>query len=142
MEARRNKDGYMTFLSEEEERRLEAFHEEFRRRGGMSDEEMQARLKPVTIDEFFRELRERIQQTCAERENLINGYLHEIYGDSVPLLHLDNHEPVSFEYNRGNSSLVTENGISMNITIANKDINLESMNKILDKFQKYVQKRI
>jgi hypothetical protein len=49
---------------------------------------------------------------------------------------------VGFEYNRGNSSLVTENGISMNITIANKDINLECMNKILDKFQNYVQKRI
>jgi hypothetical protein len=132
MGARRNKDGYMTFLSEEAEKKIDDLREEFRRRGGMSSEELFARLNPVTIDEFFRELRERIQQTCAERENLINGYLHEIYGDSVPLLHLENHEPVSFEYNRGNSSLVTENGISMNINIANEDINLESMNKILD----------
>jgi hypothetical protein len=61
MEARRNKDGYMTFLSEEAEKKIEDLREEFRRRGGMSSEELFARLNPVTIDEFFRELREKIR---------------------------------------------------------------------------------
>jgi hypothetical protein len=61
MEARRNKDGYMTFLTEEEEKGIEALREEFRRRGGMSSEEMQARLKPITLDEFMRRLDERIE---------------------------------------------------------------------------------
>jgi hypothetical protein len=60
MGARRNKDGYMTFLTEEEERKLDAFHEEFVRKGGMSDAEMQARLKPITLDEFMQRLDERI----------------------------------------------------------------------------------
>jgi hypothetical protein len=61
MEARRNKDGYMTFFTEEEERNVDEFMEEFRRRGGMSDEEMQARLKPVTLDEFMREFSRQIR---------------------------------------------------------------------------------
>jgi hypothetical protein len=60
MEARRNKDGYMTFLTEEEEKGIEALREEFRRRGGMSSEELFARLKPITLDEFMRRLDERI----------------------------------------------------------------------------------
>jgi hypothetical protein len=61
MGARRNKDGYMTFLTEEEERKVDDFMEEFSRRGGMSDAEMQARLKPITLDEFMRRLDERIE---------------------------------------------------------------------------------
>jgi hypothetical protein len=61
MEARRNKDGYMTFLSKEEEKKIEDLREEFRRKGGMSSEELFARLKPVTLDEFMREFSEQIR---------------------------------------------------------------------------------
>jgi hypothetical protein len=61
MGARRNKDGYMTFLTEEEEKGIEALREEFRRRGGMSSEELFARLKPITLDEFMREFSEQIR---------------------------------------------------------------------------------
>jgi hypothetical protein len=61
MGARRNKDGYMTFLTEEEEKKIEDLREEFRRRGGMSDEELFARLKPITLDEFMREFSEQIR---------------------------------------------------------------------------------
>jgi hypothetical protein len=61
MEARRKKNGYMSFLTEEEEKGIEALREEFRRKGGMSDEELFARLKPITLDEFMRRLDERIE---------------------------------------------------------------------------------
>jgi hypothetical protein len=61
MEARRNKDGYMTFLSKEEEKKIEDLREEFRRKGGMSSEELFARLNPVTLDEFMREFSRQIR---------------------------------------------------------------------------------
>jgi hypothetical protein len=50
----------MTILTKEEERKVDEFMEEFSRRGGMSDAEMQARLKPITLDDFMRRLDERI----------------------------------------------------------------------------------
>jgi hypothetical protein len=67
MGARRNKDGYMTFLTEEEEKKVDDFMEEFRRRGGMSDAEMQARLNPVTLEEFMREFSEKIRNYKPEK---------------------------------------------------------------------------
>jgi hypothetical protein len=57
----------MTFLTVEDERELEAFHEEFVRRGGMSSEEMQARMKPVTLDEFMREFSEKIRNYKSDK---------------------------------------------------------------------------
>jgi hypothetical protein len=61
MEARRNKDGYMTFLTEEQDRKIDEFMAEFSRRGGMSTKELITRLNAITLDEFMRRLDERIE---------------------------------------------------------------------------------
>jgi glucose-6-phosphate-specific signal transduction histidine kinase len=67
MQARRNKDGYMTFLSEEQEKKIDDLMEEFSRKEGMSTKELIARLNPVTIDEFFHELREKIRNYKSDK---------------------------------------------------------------------------
>jgi hypothetical protein len=60
MQARRNKDGYMTFLTEEQERKIDDLREEFSRRGSMSTKELITRLNAVTLEEFMRKFDEKI----------------------------------------------------------------------------------
>jgi hypothetical protein len=67
MSARRNKDGYMTSLTEEQEKKIDDFMEEFSRRGGMSTKELITRLNAVTLDEFMRKFDEKITNYKPEK---------------------------------------------------------------------------
>jgi hypothetical protein len=67
MQARRNKDGYMTFLSEEQEKKIDDFMAEFSRRGGMSTKELITRLNAVTLEEFMRKFDEKIMNYKSDK---------------------------------------------------------------------------
>jgi hypothetical protein len=130
MQARRNKDGYMTILTKEEEKRIDDIRKE-----------LYAHLKPVTLDEFMREFGEKLEQAAIERAKLITDTIHEIYGNYVPVLCWDNYKSIFIEYDIKSESLVTEDGISMKVDIPNENINYKSMFDFLDKFKAYVQEQ-
>ena len=48
-------------LEERERRELELFMEEFKARGGMDDDEIQARIGAIPMEEFMKKLAKRIE---------------------------------------------------------------------------------
>lgn len=74
-----------------------------------------------------------------ERSKLINHLIQEIYGDFVPKLYWENHEPMPFVYDEIQDSLVTEEGIGMKLELATNEVNITAVNMLIDKFQQYVK---
>jgi hypothetical protein len=79
-----------------------------------------------------------------DRKELVNNALDSVFGRFAPQLPWENGdiEETLFTYNQDTDSMVTENNISMKLTLKDEEINPDSMYNFLIEFQTYVREQL
>jgi hypothetical protein len=79
-----------------------------------------------------------------DRKELVNNALDSVFGRFSPQLPWENGdiEETLFTYNQDTDSMVTDNGISMKLTLKDEEINPDNMYNFLIEFQTYVREQL
>jgi hypothetical protein len=78
-----------------------------------------------------------------DRKELVDNTLDDICGNFVPQLQWEGDIDVTyFAYDGKTDSMVTDNGISMKLTLKDEEINWDSLYDFLADFQDYVRSQL